>query len=133
MDTYLSMVVLYRRGQGVELAPLQTTKGERLTKGGAPTLRATHHKGDNAVAAWYLGVAAWYLGGMDAYWTSPHSTKQRGLETFVTSCPTILPWSKPDDWHPGPLQTHHCHNTMLTLGRAAMGGVGEEGERMGGG
>ena len=31
------------------------------------------------------------------------------------------------------LQTHHCHNTMLTSGRAAMGGVGEEGERMGGG
>jgi hypothetical protein len=120
---------------------MQTTKGERLTKGGAPTVRATHHKGDNAVAAWYLGVAAWYLGvaawylgGMDAYWTSPHSTKQRGLETFVTSCPTILLGRSLTTGTPGQhLQTHHCHNTMLTSGRAAMGGVGEEGERMGGG
>ncbi len=115
-------------------APLQTTKGERLPKGGAPSLRATHHKGDHAVAAWYLGVAAWYLGGMDAYWTSPHSTTQRGLEKFVTNCPTILPCRSLMTGTPGQhLQTHHCHNTMLTSGRAAMGGVGEEGERMGGG
>jgi len=96
MDTYLSMVVPYRRGQCVELVLL----GARCTtadnhgrasyqRRGPHITRATHHKGDHAVAAWYLGVAAWYLGGMDAYWTSPHSTKLRGLETFVTNCPTI--------------------------------------------